>query len=83
MIERRTFLGGVLALENGRWFDANKPTFLCQGCGTECETAPDPPERAWCPKCCPDHDYDYDRSDRRWECKHCGELRPDDWDDGL
>lgn len=83
MIERRTFLGGAIALEGGRWFDADKPSFLCQECGKDCDIAPDPPARAICEACCKDHDYAYDRGDRRWTCEHCGALRPYDWDDGL
>jgi hypothetical protein len=47
--------------------------FSCRVCGVQCDSAPNPPERAVCPAHCPDHDYVYVREDRRHECKHCGE----------
>lgn len=53
--------------------------FTCRICGVECDTAPDPPERAICPKCCEDHDYRYDSSMREHRCIHCDEPRPWDW----
>jgi hypothetical protein len=83
VIVRRTFLGGAIALEGGRWFDGDQPTWICRECGKDCDIAPEPPERAICEACCPDHEYEYDRMDRHWTCKHCGALRPYDWDDGL
>ena len=34
---------------------------------------------AICPACCPDHEYEYDWSDRTRYCAHCGSEPPDDW----
>jgi hypothetical protein len=54
--------------------------FSCRVCGKECDTAPDPPERAICENCCEDHDYVYVCGERRFSCIHCDKPRPDDWD---
>lgn len=54
--------------------------FACRVCGTECDSAPNPPDRAICPKCCEDHDYKYVREECGYFCDHCGEQRPYDWD---
>jgi hypothetical protein len=54
--------------------------FSCWVCGTECASAPDPPERAVCPEHCPDHDYRYSREERTHYCYVCGQLQPEDWE---
>ena len=55
--------------------------FSCRVCGKQCDTAPQPPDRAVCPEHCEDHEYEYDSMDRRSYCKHCGQERPEDWFD--
>ncbi len=30
----------------------------------------------YCPDCCPDHDYEYDKYERAHVCNICGGLRP-------
>jgi hypothetical protein len=55
--------------------------FSCRVCGVQCDTAPDPPDRAVCPEHCEDHEYEYVRSERGHFCKHCNQPRPEDWGD--
>lgn len=52
--------------------------FKCRSCGAECDSAPDD-GNAICPKCCPDHDYRYDKLERTWYCWTCGQTPPLDW----
>lgn len=53
--------------------------FACRVCGKECDVAPDPPDRAVCPEHCEDHEYRYEKGERRDSCTHCGQDRPEDW----
>lgn len=39
----------------------------------------DHPERAICPECCEDHDYEYDPGRQGHFCKFCDAARPYDW----
>jgi len=43
------------------------------------------PEEAVCPEHCPDHEYEYERGDRKHYCKTCGQEPPPDFyrDDNL
>ena len=54
-----------------------KIDFSCKVCGKDCLVAPDPPERAICPECCEDHEYEYEPGERSHFCKHCGVQAPD------
>jgi hypothetical protein len=56
-------------------------TFGCIACGAECVVRPSAAPRGICPDCCTDHDYEYDRGDRRFYCDHCGMEPPADWYD--
>lgn len=53
--------------------------FSCKVCGAPCPVAPMPPDRAVCEEHCEDHEYEYERGERRWSCKHCFKERPEDW----
>lgn len=55
-----------------------KPEFKCVACGKETEVA-NIEGPTWCPECCPDHDYEYDRDARARYCKNCGQEPPYDW----
>lgn len=52
--------------------------FHCHACGVEVDLAPDPPARAVCENCCPDHDYVYEPSERAHLCQYCGKAREHD-----
>lgn len=56
--------------------------FTCRVCGKETLVAPEPPERAICPECCEDHEYEYEPGERGHYCKHCFKQAPDDFYDG-
>jgi hypothetical protein len=62
-------------------FRKTAPDFHCHVCGKETDLAPDPPEKAVCPEHCEDHNYVYIRGERRHACEHCGQERPQDWND--
>ena len=53
----------------------------CHGCGTQDGIVcwPESPALAYCPECCPDHEYSYDCG--MWSCDTCGAEPPDDWFD--
>ena len=53
--------------------------FKCGTCGADVDLAPDPPEKPVCENCCPDHEYEYVREERRHACKRCGKEPPFDW----
>lgn len=57
----------------------NIKLFSCKVCGRSCDTAPDLPDRAVCPEHCEDHEWFYERGERRHLCTHCGQERPEDW----
>ena len=52
---------------------------VCSKCGRDEVIVYDSPETAVCPECCDDHDYIYDRGDRKHYCKNCGAEPPYDW----
>lgn len=54
------------------------PDFKCTECGAECPIS-DPVEGAICEEHCGDHNYEYDRGERKWSCVHCDKERPYDW----
>ena len=56
----------------------SEPEFKCCECGLETPIA-NTTRPTYCERCCPDHDYEYDRFDQMHYCKHCGEVPPDDW----
>lgn len=51
--------------------------FTCRVCGIECDVAPNPPGRAVCEAHCPDHNYEYDRWERKHLCTICSKIRPE------
>lgn len=56
--------------------------YTCRVCGAECDSAPEPPARAICEKCCVvngGHDPIYNRDFRTWYCEHCGVEQTPDW----
>lgn len=55
--------------------------YSCRVCGVQCPSAPNPPARAVCPEHCEDHEYIYDRDERRHYCTHCGQDQPADYYD--
>jgi hypothetical protein len=59
----------------------NRIDYACRVCGANTDIAPDPPAKPICPKCCEDHDYEYQRELRGHYCNHCGEEAPRDWVD--
>jgi hypothetical protein len=59
---------------------------VCSICGTkEVIVYHTNPSQTFCPACCPDHDYQYERWERAHICTVCGEQAPadlfdhDDW----
>lgn len=51
----------------------------CRGCGRTDLDGYDPRGvNTWCPGCCPDHNFEYDRDRRGKFCSRCGEPLP--WD---
>lgn len=58
---------------------AVEPLFACKICGAETPLRQLCDVRSVCPEHCDDHDYEYDRFDRRHYCAHCGAEPPDDW----
>lgn len=52
---------------------------ICSKCSADDVIVYMTPEDAICPACCPDHEYEYERGDRDWFCKHCGDVAPEDW----
>lgn len=63
----------------GGYWDYAPIDFTCRVCGKQCAIAPNPPERAVCEKHCEDHEYEYERGEQCWLCKHCGQPRAFDW----
>lgn len=58
-----------------------EPNDKCHNCGVLCDIYPDPPDKAVCPECCEDHEYEYDKWRRGKFCGHCdAEQPPRDWD---
>lgn len=52
---------------------------LCSKCGRDEVVVYDKPETAICRDCCEDHEYEYDRGDRKHYCKNCGAEPPPDF----
>jgi hypothetical protein len=52
---------------------------LCSKCGADDVLAYHTVETAICPNCCEDHEYEYERGERRHYCQHCSAEPPDDW----
>jgi hypothetical protein len=52
----------------------------CSACGGDVLCWPDEGP-AYCPECCPDHDYEYVRAERRHMCATCSAEPPEDWYD--
>jgi len=57
--------------------------FSCWVCGVTCAVAPDYPDRAVCPDHCEDHDYVYEKGEQGHFCKHCGQQRAWEFEDGI
>jgi hypothetical protein len=59
--------------------------YLCRVCSVECDTEHTDGSGSICPECCnaseDGHKYEYEASERRWECTHCNEPPPDEWFD--
>jgi len=53
--------------------------FTCGVCGAATDIAPELPERAVCPKHCPDHQYERDPLAGYKACVNCGQPMPEDW----
>lgn len=49
---------------------------LCSVCGSNEVICYRDPNEAVCPDHCPDHEWEYERGERRWECKTCGVPAP-------
>lgn len=66
-------------------FGTGQLDYSCRKCGKQCDSAPYPPARAICEDCCPDHDYRYEREERKHRCVNCGrEPDPDFYyDEGI
>lgn len=59
---------------------------LCSKCGADEVICYLTAETAICPRCCEDHEYEYERSERGSFCRHCGEeqeYEPSDDDVGF
>ena len=57
---------------------ATKQAPSCAGCGGDVLCWPNEGP-AYCPECCPDHDYEYEPAERTRRCKTCSAEPPDDW----
>jgi hypothetical protein len=57
------------------------PEAYCKVCGTLCFVYPSDGTQGVCPEHCPDHEYEYERGERRHMCKTCGAEPPMDWFD--
>ncbi len=56
------------------------PDFHCRVCGKDVDMAPaDLTEQAVCEEHCPDHNYRYDKFERRHVCESCGKPAPEDF----
>lgn len=59
----------------------------CRVCGSDDEVLCFDPRGLWayfhrntyCPKHCPEHDYEYEPYIHGWACKHCGGAAPHDF----
>lgn len=51
--------------------------FRC-ACGQVAMGAPDGDAPTYCPNCCPDHEYEYERGEGH-RCKTCSAEPPHDW----
>lgn len=64
-----------------KWFDQHNSEcaiFECGACGGHAYVAPQGNEPTYCTKCCPDHEYQYERGEG-WRCLTCYAEPPDDW----
>lgn len=69
------------AATEGKWNDCHShhcAIFKCGTCGEWSTVAPQGAEPTYCPKCCPDHDYQYERGEGK-RCAICNAAPPDDW----
>lgn len=69
------------AATTGKWADIHShgcAIFKCGVCGEGAYVAPQGDEPTYCTKCCPDHQYEYERGEGR-RCVTCHAEPPDDW----
>jgi len=60
--------------------EAGAGLFKCKVCGVDCPITPADRSGAYCPKHCPDHDYQYQRGEGH-RCVTCHAPAPEDWFD--
>lgn len=86
----RIFKSGVKSYRIGAlrwWWMTNHPMSRCRSCGSSKDVAFYDPRGIWayffrntlCPKCCTEHEFEYDRDMREHCCTKCGEPAPFDY----
>lgn len=56
----------------------SSPDFHCRECRAPTHIAAADGSALWCSECCPEHEYEYERSEGH-RCIHCHAEPPDDW----